>query len=463
MKRSIGTMVWVALTMAGLWISLQPNPVPLGMLAAARIAAQNKQDEPYRAMQYYRKVWDYQPYDPEVYEKMGISALNAGEEDTAFAMLSEADRRKHLTDDGTVALATVLFHRKEYPLAEDLVLRIPRTRDAFDSAQVLLRNIYLQEKNWEKAATLLAHSESAAVYDPDLAQILSVFRDPETPVADLVVEHADARKALANFQAYPSQTDLQKADDWLRMGEYLQHSQQADLAEEAYRRAGELAPDAGTPWVLLALLRQQQGKDVSYELQQAMARSTGDAAVNFQLGYYWQQQGKPEVALVYLQVAYRLNPTDRKVLELLGKTELTLGNLQEGLDYLTEKAQVEESTAEDWMEIARYCLDQHIYLRERGLEAVRKAILLDEQNPQVFDLAGQIYWELGDELTAGKYFQKALKISADYPPAQLHLGLWYLHRNDSSQAVPLMQRAAAQSNDPETRAEAQQALKDAQN
>jgi tetratricopeptide (TPR) repeat protein len=462
MNRSITVLLAAILVIFSVSLVLKPVPLPVDMLSTARMAEQSSRSEqPYRAMAFYQLLWAYQPYNYSLYDRIGIEAVTSDDYERGVDLLQSARKYKSITSAGLWNLGKAYAALNQPEQAQAVWQEIPPGSDSYASSVQSLLELYTSTQEWQKALDLLnrayANTQQSS-YLPQMA-VYRIFLDPANLPETLSIENDKQLTAVyAGYSGYKQKTENEKAEIWLSTGEYLQKTDQYSLAAEAYRRASELAPNAGLPWGYQALLKLKQKQDGAAEIQQAIHLEPDNARVNILAGLYWQEAGKPEVALVYFDHADRLIPNDPQTLRLRGAAELILGNIDAGLDDYQAAAEVHPDDAEGWLWISRYCLDHQVYLRERGLEAVRKALVAEEKNPAALDLAGQIYWDLGDALLGRQFFEKALVASADYPSAQLHLGIWFLKNNHASEALPLLRAAASQTVDPQVREQAQQVL-----
>ena len=266
------------------------------------------------------------------------------------------------------------------------------------------------------------------------------------------------QKSLLRLLLDRRSNETELATAWIRLGDYFQLNENLLLAERAFEQAEKTLPTSGIPAAKLALLPEQSQEAQRQNVERAIDLEPENPQVNELVGYFWMKNQKPEIALIYLAKANVLRPKNQQVLSALAQVELDLGNLDQSVKYLEENAQVTPGDPTGWVQMAKFCLSHQYQLREHGLEAIRKAILADEKNVQSLDLAGQIYWELGDTLTASDFFQRALAIDATYPPAQLHYGMWLIQAGQKSEARKLIESAIINSDDPALRQQASEVL-----
>lgn len=446
-------------------ILLTPAPVPSTVFLNARLAnASSEQEQPYRAIAFYQKILEYQPYNIQIPERIGIMAAEAGEDEYAAQLLTEAVSSGVISNRGLYLLGTVFYNQGNFDKAEAAWLQVPADAPEYKDTVSSLVNLYVERDEWLKSVDLLdkAYLNTDDSHYQEMAIMQQLFLSHETAIhltktnADLM--QPEFKEIVEQFGMPGEISASQEAQNWILAGQYLEKSDQLQLAVKAYEKAIAKVPESGIPLAHLALVRQKLDLDGLKEIKQAIALDEQNPQVNWLAGLFWQNNKKPEIALIYLDKANLLDPGDQQTLLLLGNVEMELGNIKAGLDYFTEAAEVNPGDPQGWLVIAQYCLDHGVYLRERGQEAVRKAIIADEDNPASLDLAGQIYWELGDNLTGRQFLERALEQNPDYPPAQLHLGMWFLQNGDYDQGLKLIQAAATQTKDIKIRDQAQQVL-----
>jgi tetratricopeptide (TPR) repeat protein len=444
--------------------SLIPTPVPTDIINDAHLAAISVQNnQPYRAISFYEKILEYQPYRLDLIEKMGIEAQKAGENDLAINRLLEVSAKKKLTDPGWLALGKVYDQQGQTDAAENAWLMVTVGSESGKEALDLLLDACIKTDQWQKAVDLLGkwkQSSTSKEYKLRIAEY-QFFLDPATFIA-LYKNYQDNPPfeliSAATVISNSTRTIQDQASAWLNAGGYFEDQKEFALAEKAYHQATLKMPSSGLPWAYLALLKQNQDHTGQMEIKQAVSLEPENSHLAILAGRYWQNDNKPDIALLYFQKANQLTPDNAQILRLVGSAELDLNNIQTGLDYLTQAAQLTLDDPAGWNLITSYCLDHNAFIREVALDAVRKSILADDRNPTSLDLAGQVYWQLGDHLTGKKYLEKALEVNPQYYPSHVHLGVWLIQNGDYADGMSHLQLAANQNMDLATKEQATKIL-----
>ncbi len=462
MNRAVAVLLSSCILIAAGLYYLNPAPLPEEFISNARIAAGSAQeDQPYRAIAFYQKNRSYQPYSEQILEKIGVLTARAGDYPRAVQILENILTRADLSDEGFDALGFAASRLGEIEKAVWAWNQVEPTWSGYPQVVTELLDVYSRQERWQDAVDLLemlVDQRGEEEYASSLLFHLA-FLDVDRTVGRME-SHPDLAdeefsRILSDLSIHMKGSDsLQTAEDWLAAGGYLDHIGQPLLALHAYRKAVNLIPESGLPLAYTALQLQQLEKTGRQEIGQAIEKDSQNAQVNRLAAMFWEKEGKPEIALVYATKAIQLEPSNPDHLKFLGSIEITLGNIQAGLAYFTQAASITPEDPEGWLLIARYCLEQQVYIREQGLPAVRKAILADEEYAPSLDVAGQIYMELDDAGTARQFFERALSTDPDYYPAQLHLGIWYLQAGSFTDGLRWLQSAANQTSDPQTRDQA---------
>ena len=117
------------------------------------------------------------------------------------------------------------------------------------------------------------------------------------------------------------------------------------------------------------------------------------------------------------------------------------GELEKAIEFYQRKIALTPYDAAAYQALAEFCIRYNYSLNEIGLAAARQAVMLAPRSPGTLDTLGQILYRLGDRLNAERFFRRAIEADASYPPALLHLGIIYLEKGDTAQALTHLRRA----------------------
>jgi tetratricopeptide (TPR) repeat protein len=200
------------------------------------------------------------------------------------------------------------------------------------------------------------------------------------------------------------------------------------LAVEHFQKAALLNPDYAEAWAFWGEAQQQLGMDGLPQLEQALKIDPKSTAALALMGYYWQRKGKSEDALVYYQKLIELEPDEPTWKVEIGILKAQLGDINTGLAYLQDAAESNPKDALYWRQLAGYCVDYNVEVREIGLPAARQALLLEESDSANLDSMGMVLMALDDLISAERYLYQAIVRDGLYAPAHFHLGQLYLQK-----------------------------------
>ncbi len=249
-------------------------------------------------------------------------------------------------------------------------------------------------------------------------------------------------------------SNLEESAQFQRLGRYYELLDVDFLAEAAFRQAVTLAPDSAIAHANLGRYLSLMGPDGEAEINLALQLDPQNPMVNQLVGEYWLSADHPEIALVYLKKALQLDQQSVDVRILLGYAYNQMGEYPSGLAQWVDAAAISENPEPIWRQIGEFCVQNQIYLREFGVDAIQALLLADPESAQNLDLAGRLYLALEDPFTGEKYLYKAIESSPEYYPAQLHLGAWLISSGRWEDGRKWLESAANQQLDEQTRLQA---------
>jgi Flp pilus assembly protein TadD len=79
-------------------------------------------------------------------------------------------------------------------------------------------------------------------------------------------------------------------------------------------------------------------------------------------------------------------------------------------------------------------LDYSFLIESEGIEAARQATLMNNEDPDTYDIMGLIYLKMNNYVNAERFFIEANKLSPYSSKTLLHLGQLYLLKNEKNLA-----------------------------
>jgi tetratricopeptide (TPR) repeat protein len=445
--------------LVGIALGLTPQPVSLveAILHAKEYAEAGLYPQ---AMAHYQTAQSWQPYRNDVREQVAILADLSDQDEVALKELSALADANSLSLDGWQVYGDMLFERNRLQDALSAYKHIPLNGDQNSQSTNKILAIFVEQRDWQAALEYLDRVAIEDRDDPEFARRQIGFRlilDPSGAVGNLSSLSSTDRAQISPIldELLSNGSDPQIAGQaYITLGRFYESVQDTLLARACHFHAWEVAPDSPAALANLARFGALMGDSNAAYLEQALVKAPADFLVNQLAGEYWLIQKKPDIALGYLHKAVKLNPSADFARLLLGNAQNQLGDYSNGLRSWQAAAEVSAEPVNIWRQIARFCVENQIQVRETGLPAVQKLLLLEPEAPENLDLAGQTYLALADALTGERYLRRAVEVYPDYYPAQLHLGMWYLHQNRLEEGTRLISVVAKQNIDPTSRDQA---------
>jgi Tfp pilus assembly protein PilF len=330
--------------------------------------------------------------------------------------------------------------------------------------QARLRTGYERIGQWEKADHLCKQwlpshpTDDLAFYRCALIEVIQSPVDA-LPALDLISSNPYAASAASI--AGVIRDALRPGDAaylYARTGEILLTHDESWLAETSLRKSILLRPDYGEAHALLGLALENQGKDGAseYRLGVQLAPDSSTACLFF--GSWLRRNRQPDLARVWLERAWRLQPGDSAVAAELAALDFNAGDIPAAESALQQAIQANPSSPGAWMALAEFYIRNEIRVEQSGLPAARQAVLLDPQNPRALELLGRAYYLLSDFTMAESLFRKAITLAPQSASLHANLGLVLQQKGDISSAISELTQAVELDPNGEIGKQAQNAL-----
>lgn len=334
-----------------------------------------------------------------------------------------------------------------------------------------LASAFLQSGDFEQAIqTLQRYAEHHPRPDTDyqLGLLLAATNPAAAPPYLLRAAEGDPSLAsTANLVSEAIQRALgynEPAYTLLEAGRALASLEEWELAGRAFYQAVSHNPAYAEAWAYLGEAYQQTSppnlQAAQTALEEAYRLSPDSAAVNLFMALFWQRQNEYSRARPYLETASQAAQSDPFLLSVLGELWVQQGDLEKALSFYQQRVELTPYDAGAHRSLAEFCLRNGYHVENIGLQAARQAVLLAPNSTAALDTLGQTLYRLGDRLNGERFFQRALEIDPDYPPALLHLGIAYYERGQAEQARWHLQRVLTLAAGSPTAEHAQRLLED---
>jgi tetratricopeptide (TPR) repeat protein len=436
-------------------LRLSPRPLALDQALSAAELAQKREWHAVEAKALTR-VAAYQPWRQWLWERIGVQELASGQPDKAVNAFAQAEERQDLSTYGRIAYGEAYWQQDEIEAALQIWRPLIESGQADDSMYQRTAMYWREMGDRNQLKDVL--QSWAAAYPGETAQSayeLGILLLPEAPEeARKYLRIASRGDPRLTARIYSIEQAVTWADDEqnIAFGQVLIGRALASVGEwgsaaRTFEFAAQIDPGYAEAWAFLAEARQQTGMDGRDAIEAALAADPNSMAVRTLAALYWRRSGQPEIGLAYLESLARDNPQQGLWQIEISSTLAELGKYERALLYLQRAVELEPENAEYWRILGRFCVDNHLELRDTGLPAARQALLLAPANPNMLDLMGLVLLQLEDEHGAERFLQHALQMDPAHSAAHLHLGQLYLNRASHPEAIRHLQLARDASSD----------------
>jgi tetratricopeptide (TPR) repeat protein len=403
---------------------------------------------------HYQEIMQRQPWRENLFEPLGEAEYLTGEEDLAAIWFEKADKKGYLSTHGKVIYAGLLAKKGNMDQAYDAWNSALRSGYGGSPPFDLILNAW--KKNESSVPGDLLHTSLES--HPDNAELwfdagLDCVINDQTGCPEFFSRAEVLNSTYSGFkELVESGNDI--VIDLVMM---LIESNQLDIARVILERStAGMANNIDEPDMLAALayLTAINGGNGDQLIKEAITRAPASPRVMFFAAKLHEVQDEYGMALVFWHQLADSDPENPSWQIALARCMEELGEIPGALFYYQYATELGKNDVRTWMELAEFCLRFPDYLDAVGFPAVRNAIQLSPKDPKPVDLLGQMLLSQGDEISAERFFQSALQIEVDYPPAYLHLGMAAFNRNQFERAVEYFSTASRQQSDPFIRSQA---------
>lgn len=393
-------------------------------------------------------ILEFQPWRTDLWVKLGQFYLQAGKWQDAIQSLEIAANRPGFTTEGLILLGKAYWLGGSPKLAINTWQPLVASGKAPIQTHADLAALQRQEGDLAGAAqTLQSWIERQPGNAHPLLELGFVLAVHDPALAVEALDKAAAIDRSLSSQIFQLRKALRKEDCGsevkctMQTGRALAGLGQWDLAALLFEQAVAQSPDHAEAWAFLGEAQQQTGKDGFAALQHAESLSPTSPTVRALMSLYWRRQGKPEMAQVFLRALAALEPEQAAWQIELGNTAAEAGDLKAAMNHFQKAASLEPENPLVWASLARFCVDYATNLREEGLPAARRLLMLSPQDATAHVLMGRILFDLRDFASAERFLLQAIQLDDNNAYAHLVLGQFYLQSENYDFASYHLQRA----------------------
>lgn len=374
---------------------------------------------------------EFLPWRMDLWEQAGILALASNNSETAQSYLNHVAVSGVLSTDGYIALGDAEEMAGDQKSAIRHWEVALRNDERADELHYRLAMAYREIGDIEVAAehqkALVELKPADAELNYELGLLLAALQ-PESALAYLSLAaeadaafSANARLLFRNIRS----AQLSEDQSYLltKSGQTLGSLNEWNLAVTALSKATQLNPGYAEAWAYLGEARQQIQSGGLEEIETALEIDPDSIAANTLMGIYWQRQEQFPLALNYLHAAAKLDQENPAIQVEIGNTLGLLGNLTAAETHYQRAVDLSPHDPQYWRALANFYIKYEMNLKEEGLKAARRAVILDPENPESLDLLAQIYLLLDSPFLARRFLEKALAHDPHYPPSLINFGL----------------------------------------
>jgi tetratricopeptide (TPR) repeat protein len=390
------------------------------------------------AGEHYRKAAQLIPWRPDLYELSGHAYYHAKDYMQADAAYQKAFDHQAFSPAGWVAWGDVNYLRGDPQRATEIWEQALEQKVPSEHLYSRLAESYQARGETSKAVETLqkylsAHPEDASAHyrlgllltlsDPDraLTELLSASQlDPEL---DPVVQTLRTALNLASVEDSASTR-------FVITGRGLGLVNEWRLARIAFEEAVRSDEENAEAWAWLAETNQQVGLEGMEQLDQAFQLNPDSSTVRGLRGLYYQRTGNYQEALTEFQTAATLEPENGMWHVSLGETHAKLGDLIRALEAYQKATTFAPEDPGYWRLLAIFCAQNNVNVRDVGVPAAQKAVVLDAEDGASLDVLGWLLTLDARYQEAERMLNRALELDPQNSSAHLHLGMLYLQTND---------------------------------
>lgn len=382
------------------------------------------------------------PWRADLYELAGHAYYHAREYLLADAAYEKAFQRDELSPEGRVAWGDVNYLNANPERASEIWAQALEGENPSDQLYSRLSQVYKEDANYPKAAEYL---QKYVALDSDGASahyrlgLLLTLSDPNKAASELLTASGLDPQLDPAVQTLRTALNLASLNDSASersviIGRGLGLVGEWPLARAAFEEAIEADAKNAEAWAWLGEANQHAQVEGTAELDRALELNPNLATVRGLRGLYFQRAGNFRVALAEFQSAAKLEPDNPAWQVSIGEAQSKLGDLIRALQaYQTATALAPEDVSY-WRLLAIFCAQNNVNIKDVGIPAAQKAVVLAKDDPVSLDVLGWLLLLDARHEEAERMLVRALELDSQNASAHVHLGMVYLQKEDRALA-----------------------------
>jgi Flp pilus assembly protein TadD len=177
------------------------------------------------------------------------------------------------------------------------------------------------------------------------------------------------------------------------------------------------------------------------ELDRALDLNPNSSTVRGLRGLHFERAGNYRQALTEFQAAATLEPKNPTWFVSLGESYAKLGDLIKALEAYQTAVSLAPEDASYWRLLAIFCGQNNINVKDVGVPAAQKAVVLSQADSTSLDVLGWLLLMDSRHEEAKRILAQALELDPHNASAYFHLGMLYLQTNDRVSAYDHLVKA----------------------
>ena len=399
--------------------------------------------------QHYQNAALRIPWRADLYELSGHAFYHAKEYGQADALYQKAFDHHAFSPQGWVAWGDVNYLKDDQKRATKIWEQALEQKNPSDQLYSRLAAIDESDGDISKAAEDLkkyvsTHGENASAHyrlgllltlsDPNqaLSELISASQlDPELDPA------VQTLRTTLNLALLNSSTSARL----VIIGRGLGLVNEWKLARAAFEQAVNADQKNAEAWAWLGEANQQMGAKGNKQLDQALKLNPNSPTVRGLRGLSFQRTSNFRQALTEFQAASKLEPKNPTWFVSLGESYAKLGDLIKALEAYQMATTLAPDDPSYWRLLAIFCGQNNVNVKDVGVPAAQKAVVLSKDDPASLDVLGWLLLMDSRYADAEKMFTHALQLDSQNASVHLHLGMLYLQMDNRASAYDHLVKA----------------------
>ncbi|HLO30698.1 MAG TPA: tetratricopeptide repeat protein [Anaerolineales bacterium] len=396
------------------------------------------------AARHYHNAAQRLPWRADLYELSGHADYYAKDYQQADAAYQSAFQRQALSPEGWVAWGDVNYLKDDPQRATEIWEQALGQANPSDHLYSRLAQIYQSNNDFSKAAEYLEKYVSTHLEDASAHYrlgLLLTLSDPNRALSELTGASGLDPKfdpAVETLRDALNLASLAHSDSarLVITGRGLGLVNEWQLAHAAFESAVTADGKNAEAWAWLGEADQQTGGHArgGVELDRALALDSYSSIVRGLRGLHFQRIGDFRQALAEFQFAASLEPKNPTWFVSIGEAHAKLGDLIQALKAYQTATTLAPDDPNYWRLLAIFCAQNNVNIRDVGLPAAQKMVVLTKEDAASLDLLGWLLLLDARYQEAGRMLARSLALDPQSASAHYHLGLLHLQTGDRASA-----------------------------